>query len=115
MCGKSGFVLSSRPAGENHDVGSWYKGGIPQQSSTSFAGPEQDCTRNVARRGSQLSFVVDPLTYLPAMIVAGTAVGGAVLSAVRARWLDHTHADYLQKQLEQWRFTALGNRVDAGK
>ncbi|MGI9417257.1 MAG: hypothetical protein ACR2RA_05400 [Geminicoccaceae bacterium] len=55
------------------------------------------------------------LTYLPAMIAAGTvvasagvvaaaitgaAVGGAVLSTVLARWLDKTHADHLQEQLE---------------
>lgn len=59
--------------------------------------------------------VANVLTYLPAVIaagtvvasagvvaaaVAGTAVGGAVLSTVLARWLDKAHADHLQEQLE---------------
>ncbi len=59
--------------------------------------------------------IANSLTYLPAMLAAGTvvasagvvaaavtgaAVGGAVLSTVLARWLDKTHADHLQEQLE---------------
>lgn len=55
--------------------------------------------------------IANSLTYLPAMLAAGTvvasagvvaaavtgaAVGGAVLSTVLARWLDHTHADHFQ-------------------
>ena len=60
--------------------------------------------------------IANSLTYLPAMIAAGTvvasagvvaaavtgaAVGGAVLSTILARWLDKTHADHLQEQLER--------------
>jgi hypothetical protein len=59
--------------------------------------------------------IANSLTFLPAMLAAGTvvasagvvaaaitgaAVGGAVLSTVLARWLDKTHADHLQEQLE---------------
>ena len=59
--------------------------------------------------------IATSLTFLPAMVAAGTivasagavaaaitgaAVGGAVLSTVLARWLDKTHADHLQEQLE---------------
>lgn len=59
--------------------------------------------------------IANSLTYLPAILAAGTvvasagavaaaitgaAVGGAVLSTVLARWLDKTHADHLQEQLE---------------
>ena len=60
--------------------------------------------------------IANSLTYLPAILAAGTvvasagvvaaaitsaAVGGAVLRTVLARWLDKTHADHLQEQLEQ--------------
>ncbi|MGI9510587.1 MAG: hypothetical protein ACR2QJ_14700 [Geminicoccaceae bacterium] len=59
--------------------------------------------------------ITNSLTFLPAMIAAGTvvasggiaaaaitgtAIGGAVLSTVLARWLDKSHADRLQEQLE---------------
>ncbi|MEM8948152.1 MAG: hypothetical protein AAGA21_16640 [Pseudomonadota bacterium] len=59
--------------------------------------------------------IANSLTYLPAAIAAGTvvasagvvaaaitgaAVGGAVLSTVLASWLDKSHADHLQEQLE---------------
>lgn len=59
--------------------------------------------------------VANALTYLPAIIAAGTvvasagvvaaaitsaAVGGAALSTVLARWLDANHANHLQEQLE---------------
>jgi hypothetical protein len=55
------------------------------------------------------------LTYLPTMIAAGTvvasagvvaaavtgaAVGGAALSTILARWIDQTHANHIQEQLE---------------
>ncbi len=59
--------------------------------------------------------IASSLTYVPAMLAAGTvvasagvvaaaitgaAVGGAVLSTVLARWLDKNHADHLQEQME---------------
>jgi predicted butyrate kinase (DUF1464 family) len=59
--------------------------------------------------------IANSLTYLPAILAAGTvvasagvvaaavtgaAVGGAVLSTVLAGWLDKTHADHLQEQME---------------
>lgn len=59
--------------------------------------------------------IANVLTYLPTMIAAGTvvasagvvaaavtgtAIGGAVLSTALARWLDQSHADHLQEQLE---------------
>ena len=59
--------------------------------------------------------IANSLTFLPTMIAAGTvvasggvvaaaitgtAIGGAVLSTVLARWLDKNHADHLQEQLE---------------
>lgn len=59
--------------------------------------------------------VTSTLTFLPAVIaagtvvasagvvaaaIAGTAIGGAVLSTVLARWLDKGHAEHLQEQLE---------------
>ncbi len=59
--------------------------------------------------------ITSTLTYLPAVIAAGTvvasagvvaaavtgtAIGGAVLSTVLARWLDKNHAEHLQEQLE---------------
>ena len=59
--------------------------------------------------------VTNVLTYLPTMVAAGTvvasagvvaaavtgaAVGGAVLSTILARWMDQTHANHIQEQLE---------------
>lgn len=59
--------------------------------------------------------VANVLTYLPTIIaagtvvasagvvaaaIAGTAISGAVLSTVLARWIDKAHADHLQQQLE---------------
>ncbi len=55
------------------------------------------------------------LTYLPAVIAAGTvvasagvvaaavtgtAIGGALLATALSRWLDQRHAEHLQEQLE---------------
>ena len=60
--------------------------------------------------------IANSLTVLPAVIAAGTvvasvgvvaaviagaAVSGAVLSTVLAKWLDKSHADHLQEQLER--------------
>ncbi len=60
--------------------------------------------------------IATSLTLLPAVIAAGTvvasagvvaavitgaALSGAVLSTVLARWLDKSHADHLQEQLER--------------
>ncbi|MDH3660653.1 MAG: hypothetical protein OEU92_11630 [Alphaproteobacteria bacterium] len=59
--------------------------------------------------------VISSLTFLPAVIaagtvvasagvvaaaIAGTAIGGAVLSTILARWIDKSHADHLQEQME---------------
>ncbi len=59
--------------------------------------------------------IANVLTYLPAIIaagtvvastgvvaaaIAGTAISGAVLSTVLARWIDKAHAEHLQEQLE---------------
>jgi hypothetical protein len=59
--------------------------------------------------------IANVLTYLPTIIaagtvvasagvvaaaIAGTAISGAVLSTVLARWIDKAHADHLQEQLE---------------
>lgn len=69
-------------------------------------------TRTVARREDT---VVSSLTTLPTLIAAGTvvasagavaaaitgtAVTGAVLGTVLARWMDKRHADWLQEQLD---------------
>lgn len=71
--------------------------------------------RTLAEFAENERSIANSLTFLPAMIAAGTvvasagvvaaavtgaAVGGAVLSTVLARWLDHNHADHLQEQLE---------------
>ena len=71
--------------------------------------------RTLAEFADNERTIANSLTYLPAVIAAGTvvasagvvaaaitgaAVGGAVLSTVLARWLDKTHADHLQEQLE---------------
>ena len=60
--------------------------------------------------------IASTLTFLPAMIAAGTvvasagavaaavtgaAVGGALLSTALARWVDKTHANRLHEQLER--------------
>lgn len=34
-------------------------------------------------------------------MIAGAAISGAVLSTVLANWLDKSHADHLQEQLER--------------
>lgn len=77
--------------------------------------------------------VTNVLTYLPAMIAAGTvvasagivaaaitgtAVGGAVLSTVLARWMDQSHAERVQEQLEHgglllWVKAATPEKQDA--
>lgn len=59
--------------------------------------------------------IIGSLTFLPAVIAAGTvvasagvvtaavtgtAIAGALLGTVLTRWLDHKHADLLQEQLE---------------
>lgn len=59
--------------------------------------------------------IIGSLTFLPAVIAAGTvvasagvvaaavtgtAIAGALIGTVLTRWLDHRHADLLQEQLE---------------
>ena len=59
--------------------------------------------------------IIGSLTFLPAVIAAGTvvasagvvaaavtgtAIAGALIGTVLTRWLDHKHADLLQEQLE---------------
>ena len=77
--------------------------------------------------------VISSLTFLPAVIaagtvvasagvvaaaIAGTAIGGAVLSTVLARWIDKNHAEHLQEQLEHgglllWVNTATPEKREA--
>lgn len=71
--------------------------------------------RSLAELAETERTITSTLTYLPAVIAAGTvvasagivaaaitgtAIGGAVLSTVLARWLDKSHAEHLQEQLE---------------
>lgn len=71
--------------------------------------------RSLAELAETEGTIASTLTYLPAVIAAGTvvasagvvaaaitgtAIGGVVLSTVLARWLDKSHAEHLQEQLE---------------
>jgi hypothetical protein len=71
--------------------------------------------RTRASLGESENVIVGSLTYLPAVLAAGTvvasagivaaaitgtAIGGALIGTVLARWLDEHHAEYLSKQLE---------------
>ncbi|HET6469235.1 MAG TPA: hypothetical protein VFG43_12750 [Geminicoccaceae bacterium] len=66
--------------------------------------------------GRREDMVVGSLTYLPtliaagtvvasagavAAILAGTAVGGALIGTALAHWMDRRHADWLQEQLDR--------------
>ncbi|MEZ5862682.1 MAG: hypothetical protein R3D25_00840 [Geminicoccaceae bacterium] len=70
-------------------------------------------TRTVARREDM---VVGSMTTLPTLIaagtvvasagavaaaIAGTAITGALIGTVLARWMDKRHADWLEEQLER--------------
>ena len=72
--------------------------------------------RTLAEVADNERSITNSLTLLPAVIAAGTvvasagvvaavitgaAVSGAVLSTVLAHWLDKSHADHLQEQLER--------------
>ncbi|MEZ5825962.1 MAG: hypothetical protein R3C97_14845 [Geminicoccaceae bacterium] len=72
--------------------------------------------------------IMQSLTYLPAMLAAGTvvastgvvaaavtgaALGGMALSTVLAQWLDKRHADRLQEQLEHGGLLLWVRVVDA--
>ncbi|MGH6922112.1 MAG: hypothetical protein ACREJ0_30960 [Geminicoccaceae bacterium] len=65
--------------------------------------------------GDTENVIVGSLTYLPAVLAAGTvvasagivaaaitgtAIAGALIGTVLARWLDEHHANYLSEQLE---------------
>lgn len=65
--------------------------------------------------GDTENMIVGSLTYLPAVLAAGTvvasagivaaaitgtAIAGALIGTVLARWLDEHHANYLSEQLE---------------
>lgn len=89
--------------------------------------------RRLAELAETESTITSTLTYLPAVIAAGTvvasagvvaaaitgtAIGGAVLSTVLARWLDQSHAEHLQEQLEHgglllWVNTPTADKQDA--
>jgi hypothetical protein len=71
--------------------------------------------RTRAALGESEDLLVGSLTYLPAMLAAGTvvasggvvaaavtgaAVGGALLSTVLSHWMNKNHADWLQEQLD---------------
>lgn len=71
--------------------------------------------RSLAELAETERTITSTLVYLPAVMAAGTvvasagvvaaaitgtAIGGAVLSTVLARWLDKSHAEHLQEQLE---------------
>ncbi len=71
--------------------------------------------RTRASPGVSEDVIVGSLTYLPAVLAAGTvvasagivaaavtgtAIGGALIGTVLARWLDEHHAEQLGKQLE---------------
>jgi hypothetical protein len=66
--------------------------------------------------GRREDMVVSSLTYLPTLIaagtvvasagavaavIAGTAVGGALIGTALAHWMDRRHADWLQEQLDR--------------
>jgi hypothetical protein len=71
--------------------------------------------RTRATIGESEGVIVGSLTYLPAVLAAGTvvasagivaaaitgtAIAGALIGTVLARWLDESHAKYLSDQLE---------------
>jgi hypothetical protein len=66
--------------------------------------------------GDSEGMIVGSLTYLPAVVAAGTvvasagvvaaavtgtAIAGALIGTVLARWLDKHHAEHLQEQLDR--------------
>jgi hypothetical protein len=72
--------------------------------------------RTPAALGESEDMLVGTLTYLPAVVAAGTvvasagivaaavtgtALAGALIGTVLARWLDKHHAEHLQEQLER--------------
>ena len=71
--------------------------------------------RTRASLGESEDLIIGSLTYLPAVLAAGTvvasagvvaaaitgtAIAGALIGTVLARWLDERHANYLSEQLE---------------
>jgi hypothetical protein len=71
--------------------------------------------RTRASLGESEDVIIGSLTYLPAVLAAGTvvasagvvaaaitgtAIAGALIGTVLARWLDERHANYLSEQLE---------------
>jgi hypothetical protein len=80
--------------------------------------PEAPRTAFVSAKqiGAREDMVISSLTLLPTLIaagvvvasagavaaaIAGTAVVGATLGTVLARWMDRRHADWLQEQLDR--------------
>ncbi len=80
--------------------------------------PEAPRTAFVSSKGigRREDLVIDSLTVMPPLIaagivvasagavaaaIAGTAVVGATLGTVLARWMDQRHADWLQEQLDR--------------
>jgi hypothetical protein len=72
--------------------------------------------RTRAALGESEDMLVGTLTYLPAVLAAGTvvasggvvaaavtgaAVGGALLSTVLSHWMNRSHAEWLQEQLDR--------------
>jgi hypothetical protein len=72
--------------------------------------------RTRASVGDSDDMIVGSLTYLPAVVAAGTvvasagvvaaavtgtAIAGALIGTVLARWLDQHHAEHLQEQLDR--------------
>jgi hypothetical protein len=72
--------------------------------------------RTRATIGDSEDMIVGSLTYLPAVVAAGTvvasagvvaaavtgtAIAGALIGTVLARWLDQHHAEHLQEQLDR--------------
>jgi outer membrane lipoprotein SlyB len=72
--------------------------------------------RTPATIGESEDILVGSLTYLPAVVAAGTvvasagivaaavtgtAIAGALIGTVLARWLDKQHAEHLQEQLDR--------------
>jgi hypothetical protein len=72
--------------------------------------------RTRASLGDSEDLLIGSLTYLPTVVAAGTvvasagvvaaavtgtAIAGALLGTVLARWLDESHAEHLQEQLDR--------------
>ncbi|HYZ26294.1 MAG TPA: hypothetical protein VE597_05260 [Geminicoccaceae bacterium] len=85
--------------------------------------------RTRASAGDSEGLIVGSLTYLPAVVAAGTvvasagvvaaavtgtAIAGALIGTVLARWLDKHQAEHLQEQLDRGGLLLWVRTADAG-